>query len=299
MVVDGGVGAAAGRAGEGDGRDAGAGAAHQELRAGADEGRLGRPGAEAEAGRELLAHRAEDRRRVVRGGGADDHLAGQHDLLHLPRRDPRCRLLDRGFEGAAAAGRCGSSGGRSGAGRAAAGSRRRAGRRGAPPAPPPRRSASSPGPTTALTVRKAVLPAATDRDLGQEERAGLERAPGRRAAALGVEGEAAEPDRPGAGGQPARLVDDRVAPRLRRPSAATSAKRRAPARGRPRAPPPSRPARNRGRAAPSRTSGRSPAGRRRSPRSGSSIVDRGGDADQRPPSPALCPARAPRGGTHS
>ena len=41
VVVDGGVGAAPGRAGEGDGGDAGAGAAHQQLRAGADEGRLG------------------------------------------------------------------------------------------------------------------------------------------------------------------------------------------------------------------------------------------------------------------
>src|SRR5262249_38671293 len=40
------------------------------------------------------------------------------------------------------------------------------------------------------------------------------RAPGGRAPALRVEGEAAEPDRPGAGGHPAHALDDRVPSRL-------------------------------------------------------------------------------------
>ncbi len=76
VVVDGGVGAAPGRAREGDGRDASAGAPHQQLRTGADEGRLRGAAAEAEAGRELLAHGAEDGRRVVGGAGGDHDLAG-------------------------------------------------------------------------------------------------------------------------------------------------------------------------------------------------------------------------------
>ena len=66
---------------------------------------------------------------------------------------PRPRLRTR-----AAGGRCGSRRGRSGAGRAAAAAPRGAGRRAAPPAPRPSRSASSPGRTTALTVRKARSP---------------------------------------------------------------------------------------------------------------------------------------------
>ena len=132
VVVDGGVGAAPGRAGEGDGRDAGAGAAHQQLRAGADEGRLGRAAAEAEAGRELLAHGAEEGRRVVGGAGADDDLAGEHDLAHLPRADPGCRRGDRRLRSRRAGGRCGSRRARSGAGRASAAAPRRAGRRAAP-----------------------------------------------------------------------------------------------------------------------------------------------------------------------
>ncbi len=49
VVVDGRVGAAPGRAGEGNGGDAGAGAANQQLRAGAEEGGLRSAAAEAEA----------------------------------------------------------------------------------------------------------------------------------------------------------------------------------------------------------------------------------------------------------
>jgi hypothetical protein len=48
----------------------------------------GSAGAEAEAGRELLAHRPEQGRGVVRGGSLDDHLPGEHDLGHLAARDP-------------------------------------------------------------------------------------------------------------------------------------------------------------------------------------------------------------------
>ena len=81
VIVDRGVGAAPGRAGERDGRDAGAAAADEQLRAGADERRLGRTGAEAEAGWKQLPEGAEEGRRVVRRAGLDHDLAGEHDLL--------------------------------------------------------------------------------------------------------------------------------------------------------------------------------------------------------------------------
>ena len=64
MVVDGRVGAAPGRAGEGDGRRDAAAAPDEQLRAGADECALGRPDAEAEAGAEGVAKRAEQRCRA-------------------------------------------------------------------------------------------------------------------------------------------------------------------------------------------------------------------------------------------
>ena len=95
VVVDRRVGAAAGRAGERDAGGAGAAAADQELRAGAEERRLGRADAEAEAGREELAHRSERRRRVVRGGRLDRDLAGEDDLRELPGADPLDRGADR------------------------------------------------------------------------------------------------------------------------------------------------------------------------------------------------------------
>ena len=265
MVVDGGVGAAPGRAGEGDGRDPGARAAHQQLGAGADEGRLRRPAAEAEAGRELLAHRAEDRRRVVGGGGADDHLAGEDDLLISPAAIRACGASRPRLRRPPAAGRCGSRAGRSDAGRSAAAARRHAARRAARPAPPPAARRHRPGATTALTVRKARSPLRQSETSGRTSEAGLERAPGRGRAAVGVEGEPAEPDRPGArraSRAARRATASRAGPQA---SSATSAKRRSP-RERPRAPPRARPGRNRGPAAASRTSGRWPAARRRPPR---------------------------------
>src|SRR6185295_18997215 len=81
VVVDRGVGAAPGRAGQRDGGSAGAGAADQELWAGREERRLRRPTAEAEAGGEVLAEGAEDGRGVMGGGRGDDNLAGEHHLL--------------------------------------------------------------------------------------------------------------------------------------------------------------------------------------------------------------------------
>ena len=91
VVVHRGVGAAPRRAGQRDGRGDRAPAADQQLRAGADEGGLGGADAEAEARREELAQRSQDRPGIVGGGRADRDLAGQHQLLQLPRRDP----LDR------------------------------------------------------------------------------------------------------------------------------------------------------------------------------------------------------------
>ena len=268
VVVDGGVGAAPGRAGEGDGRDAGARAAHQQLRAGADEGRLRRAAAEAEAGGELLAHRAEERGRVVGGGGADRRPRGRArpcSISPAPIRSVAAR--DRRFEVARRAGAADLAPARSGAGRAAAAAssrsagqpRRRARRR----APRRRR----PGATTALTVRKRLA-----RRCGRARaRAGPASAGGsedqvERAAALGVEGEAADPDRARrrrAGPAARRAI---ASPPIRRHSRGdvgeAAARRARPPRGRPRAPP----GRTRGRAAPSRTSGRRPAARRRRPR---------------------------------
>ena len=70
VIVDGGVGAAAGGAGERERADAVALAAHQQLGAGGDQRRVAAPDAEHEAGGELLAQHAEHRRRVIRSAGA-------------------------------------------------------------------------------------------------------------------------------------------------------------------------------------------------------------------------------------
>ena len=199
VVVDRRVGAAPGRAGERDGRDAGARAPHQQLRAGADEGRLRRPAAEAEAGREQLAQGAEERRpgrgpraprRGPRGRARPSHLAGGDPRPSPPR--PRARSRS-------GAGRCAiSRPRRSGAGRASAAAHRAGRRAGAERAP---------------SGRLAVLPRLDERVDGQEglarrcgrarARAGSSSAGGNedqvgRGAAVVGEGEAAGPDRPGA-----------------------------------------------------------------------------------------------------
>jgi hypothetical protein len=290
MVVDGGVGTAPGRAGEGHGGDARAGAAHQELRARANEGRLRRPGAEAEAGRELLAHRAEDRCRVVGGGGADDHLAGEHHLLHLARGDPRCRLLYRVFEGA---GRAGAADLRT---RGRVRVEQRQGRVGAQAGEPRPQLGRAPLGVVARSDHRvdgeeALRVAPGDRDLGQEQRAGLERAPARASPTLRIEGESTEPDRSGTGGQRARLVEDRVAAGLpRRPRDLDKAPRAA--RGRlPRHPHPGE-----GEIA----VGLLPAEPAVARQSGSEdhrarVLDlhRGSDADQRPPTPRYASLERP------
>ena len=70
VVVDGRVGAAAGRAGEGDGGDAGPERRSSSSGLAPMKAASGRAAAEAEAGGELLAHRAEDGGGVVGGAGA-------------------------------------------------------------------------------------------------------------------------------------------------------------------------------------------------------------------------------------
>ena len=87
VVVDRRVGAAADRAGEGDGADAQAAAAHQELRRGADERGVAAADRVDEAGRERLAQDAVDRGRVVRRRRVHVDLAGEHDLLQTAGGD--------------------------------------------------------------------------------------------------------------------------------------------------------------------------------------------------------------------
>ena len=151
VVVDRGVGAAAGGPGQRHALGPRALAAHQQLRARSQEGQLRRADAEAVAGREHLAQAAEDRRRVERRGRVHPHLAGEHDLLELARSDPLHRRgppPPRSGRAAAPRPRASAPPGR---GRAAASARapaRRAGparARPGPPAPrprPPRRSPS-------------------------------------------------------------------------------------------------------------------------------------------------------------
>ena len=248
----------------------------------------GRAAAEAEAGRELLAHGAEEGRRVVGGGGADDDLAGEHDLAHLARRDPRCGGRDGGFE---LAGRAGAAdlGVR---GRVRVEQRQR--RLGAQPgeagarAPRPLAPASSPGCTTALTVRKVRSPLRQSESSGRTSEAGRQRGPGRGGAAVGVEGEAAEPDRPGAGRQPARLVER---PRRRRSAGTRRRRRRSGAAPREVASwaTPS-PARANPRSGCSQQNQRSEASREaKTAAQGSADLDLDGDADQRPPLAARSP----------
>ena len=74
-----------------------------------------------------------------------------------------------------------------------------------------RAAASSPGPTSALTVRKVRSPLRQSESSGRTSEPGASEDQAEDAAALRREGEAAEPDRPGAGRQPGRLVDDAVA----------------------------------------------------------------------------------------
>ena len=90
-------------------------------------------------------------------GGADNHLAGEHHLAHLPRSDPGACRIDRPLELARRSGAAdlGVRGGMRVEQRQRVGaqSRQPSGQRGA--ACPP---TSSPGPTTALSVRNVSSP---------------------------------------------------------------------------------------------------------------------------------------------
>ena len=268
VVVDRGVGAAPGRAGEGDGRDAGARAAHQQLGAGADEGRL-RASRSRSRSRPGTARASRRRRRRGRGRPrrSHEHLAGEHDLLESRRRAIRSvGGRDRGLELA----------GRAGAADLGAPDRvrvehrqrlARAGRRAAPRAP----SSASAG----------VLAGPDDRVDGQEglrRRCGRSRAPAGPSSAGGNEDQVGEPP-PSVGRRrsrrprpapprpagPRALLDHRVARRVE--ALARPPRRTGPARARsPRARRRARPARTRAPAAPSRTIGRRRGARRRPPR---------------------------------
>jgi hypothetical protein len=84
--VDGGVGAAARRAGQGHRARPQPVAAHEQLGAGGDERRVAAAGAEDEARRERLAQDAEHGSGVVRARRVDLDLAGEHDLVQAPGR---------------------------------------------------------------------------------------------------------------------------------------------------------------------------------------------------------------------
>ena len=225
----------------------------------------GVPHAEAEAGRELLAHGAEEGGRVVSGAGADDEPRGRARPCSSP--PPRSGLWRR----LTAASK--SPGGRAlrisrvrGRVRveqrqrrlaAQAGEARRQSRRCARRVVPRR--------DTALSGEEGALAAAAERELRQDQRAGRERGPGRgaRRPRGRRRSRRARPGRPRPAARGARRGPRRRlfagTPRRRRRSGRRRA--RTP-RGRRRA----RPGRSRGPAAPSRTSGRRPAARRRPPR---------------------------------
>ncbi len=87
MVVHGGVGGAAHRARERERADAVPLAAQQQLGGGGEEGTVAAADAEDEARGEALAEHPKERGGVVLARRVDVHLAGEHDLLELPRAD--------------------------------------------------------------------------------------------------------------------------------------------------------------------------------------------------------------------
>jgi hypothetical protein len=95
--VDGGVGAAAGRAGQGHRARPQPVAAHEQLGAGGDERRVAAAGAEDEARRERLAQDAEHGSGVVRARRVDLDLAGEHDLVQATGPDALDGAGDRGL----------------------------------------------------------------------------------------------------------------------------------------------------------------------------------------------------------
>jgi hypothetical protein len=95
VIVDGGIGAATRRSGEGHRRRNGAAAANEELRAGADERCLRRADAEAEARAEGLTERAEQGPGGMRSRSGDTDLAGEHELLDPAAADRADGIGDR------------------------------------------------------------------------------------------------------------------------------------------------------------------------------------------------------------
>ena len=169
------------------------------------------------------------RRRAPPGRGraaaSTDDLAGEHDLARSPRRgSARRAAATDGLELARAARRCAI---RACAGRVRVEQRQRrlAQRR---PAARASRRAARVGVAAGLDApRRAVRKRLARRAGRARPRAGPASAGGNEdqcgvAPAVGVEGEAADPDRAGAGGQAARLVGDRVAARSAAHAAATS-----------------------------------------------------------------------------
>jgi hypothetical protein len=131
--------------------------------------------------------------------------------------------------------------------------------------------------------QEGTLGAAADRELRQDQRPRRERGPGRGGAPGRGEGEATEPDRPGARRQPARLVDDRVAACSQALAGDVGKAGLSPRGGLMGDPEP------RQREATIRLLPAEPAIRRQSRgedgRAGIDSLGRDGDADQRPPSP--------------
>ena len=206
VVVDGGIGAAADRAGERYGGDTGAAAAEQELGAGAEEGALGGSDAEAEAGREQVAQGAEGDRRIVRGRSLDRDLAREHDLLELAGADS----LDRPGDPALVGARRGDARDRGLAARARVEHRQRLLADRGDPATEAREDRLAIGATGRDRVHGQPGPAAGSQqgELGQHQQARRERRPGRPRAAVRGEREAPGPDRAGAGGESLGLVGE-------------------------------------------------------------------------------------------
>ena len=96
VIVDCRIGAAPRRARQRHRAGALALATHEELGAGGEEGGGSVADGEHRALREGLAQDSEDRSGVVGGRRVDLDLAGEHDLLHLPRADALDRARHRG-----------------------------------------------------------------------------------------------------------------------------------------------------------------------------------------------------------
>ena len=196
VVVDGGVGAAARRAGERERRRAQALAADEQLGAGGDERGVAAAGAEDVAARERLAQHAEDRggvvRRAARGPATSrasttfSSVAGADALDRARDGAPRsARAASRWRRGSGPTG----SGSSSGSGAVAQLVERARSSRAS------RSSAVVVGRGERRERQPHVVAAARERDLGHVQRRRREAGPVRRRAAVGREGEAADRDR--------------------------------------------------------------------------------------------------------